>query len=209
MFPKAPALDITYKQYLDQIARIDLKPLEEKLGVRVENDEVVIPFLGTQYFVSGRGINDSSGKQPPLEISVVLCQYLLLCPDVSPAEDDWVAYRDFKDAGPLTTFFANNVEKPIADHFAGRLSELEETCAEFGGSHPELELAYDLSTQFLPLPQIPILLLYNDADDEFPAHCSMLFERRADKYLDAESLAILASILAGFLTRKPPRYEGF
>ncbi|CAN2041866.1 hypothetical protein GMMP15_50054 [Candidatus Magnetomoraceae bacterium gMMP-15] len=34
-------------------------------------------------------------------------------------------------------------------------------------------------------------MLFNDADDEFEAKCSVLFERRAEKYLDLECLAML------------------
>ena len=46
------------------------------------------------------------------------------------------------------------------------------------------------------LPRIPLLLLFNDADDEFAAQCAILFERRADRYLDMECLAIIGSLLA-------------
>ena len=38
---------------------------------------------------------------------------------------------------------------------------------------------------------IPIIILYNDADEEFSAKCSVLFESRAEKYLDAECLAMI------------------
>ena len=39
------------------------------------------------------------------------------------------------------------------------------------------------------------IVLFNDADDEFPAQCSVLFERRAENYLDAECLAIAGRLL--------------
>ena len=202
MIAKSPVFKETYKKYLDQVAEIEFKPLEEKLGVKVENDEITIPFFGKPYMVSARGIIDPSGKEPPLEISVVLCKYLLLCPIANPVEDDWVSYRDFKDSGPLTVYFANAVEQPIANHFAGRLDELEEACKTLAGFPPDIELSYELSMQFTPLPRVPVLLLYNDADDEFPAHCSILFERRAEKYLDAECLAILGMLLSVYLRKR-------
>ncbi|MFH0824282.1 MAG: DUF3786 domain-containing protein [Pseudomonadota bacterium] len=37
---------------------------------------------------------------------------------------------------------------------------------------------------------------FYDRDDEFPSHCSILFERRAEKYPDMECLAITGWILA-------------
>lgn len=202
MVEKSSAFEETYKRYLDQIAGIELTLLEEKLGVKVENNEVIIPFFGQPYKVSKSGIIDPSGKQPPLEVSVVLSKHLLMCPDVNPMEDDWVSYRDFKDSGPLTHFFENNVEQPIANYFSERLNELETSCKTLAGFPPAMELNYDLSMQFNSLPKIPVLLLFNDTDDEFPANCSVLFERRAEKYLDAESLAILGILLSAYLRKR-------
>lgn len=71
-----------------------------------------------------------------------------------------------------------------------------------GGYQPLIKLSYELSVQFNPLPKVPLLLLYNDADDEFPANCSILFERRAEKYLDAECLAILGMLLSVYLRKR-------
>jgi len=113
----------------------------------------------------------------------------------------WVAYRDFKDSGPLTSYFPNAVEKPIARQFSGKLRELEKSCKAHGGFPPDIEISYELSMKFNPLPKVPMLLLYNDVDEEFPAHCSLLFEKHADKYLDAESLAILGMILSTYLRK--------
>lgn len=42
-------------------------------------------------------------------------------------------------------------------------------------------------------------MLFNDGDDEFSARCLVLFERRAEKYLDMERLAIVGWLLADYL----------
>ncbi|MGD2028626.1 MAG: DUF3786 domain-containing protein [Desulfobacterales bacterium] len=202
MFATSKVFEETLKNYLGQLGQIEFKYLENRLGVAVEKDEVTVPFFGKPYRVSGKGVMDPSGKQPPLEISVVLCKYLLLCPKTNPITDEWVSYRDFKDSGPLTVFFLNAVEQPVASHFSGRLDELKASCDRLGGYQPFMKLSYELSMQFSPLPKVPLLLLYNDEDDEFPAHCSILFERRAEKYLDAECLAILGMLLSVYLRQR-------
>jgi hypothetical protein len=53
------------------------------------------------------------------------------------------------------------------------------------------------------LPRIPILLLFNGADEEFPARCPMLLDRRAGKYLDMECLAIAGWALSAYLLEIP------
>jgi hypothetical protein len=51
---------------------------------------------------------------------------------------------------------------------------------------------YSETTIFLvsALPRISLLLLFNDGDEEFPAKCTVLFQRHAEYYLDPECLAI-------------------
>jgi hypothetical protein len=191
----------TYKDYIAQVAGIDLKSIEQKLGVQVEGNEIIIPLFGRPHKVSENGITDPSGKQPSLDICVILCKYLLLCPGVSPKEKEWVSFRDFKDSGPLTSYFANDVERAIATYFARRLDDMKQTCKTLGGYQPDIEANYDLSMQFDALPQVPVVLLFNDADDEFPTKSSVLFERRAEKYFDAECLAMVGRLLFTYLKR--------
>jgi hypothetical protein len=179
--------------------------LEKYLEVAVEKEEVVISFFGKPYRVSAKGIAGPSGKKPSLEVCVVLSNYLIRCKEAYLIGDEWVSYRDFKDAGPLTVFYTNAVEKPVAEHFSGNRRELEASCRSLGGFSPDLEMSYELCMKFFPLPKVPMLLLYNDRDEEFPAHCSLLFESHADKYLDAESLAILGMILSLYLREKHQR----
>ena len=51
-----------------------------------------------------------------------------------------------------------------------------------------MELPYDLAIQFKALPKIPLLLLFNDADDEFPEDSiNYLVQKKLDKM--AELLA--------------------
>ena len=48
-------------------------------------------------------------------------------------------------------------------------------------------------------PKMPVLLLFNDADREFPAQCAVLFERRAENFLDMECLAMVGMLLFEYL----------
>jgi hypothetical protein len=181
----------TYDHYLARISQVDLGLLKERLGVMVDGKEIVVPLFGRPYRVSDRGILDPSDKRPPLDICVILCKYILTCPDESHVGLDWVTYKDFKDSGPLTTYFSHDVEHDLAAAFSGRVGLMALAGERLGGYSPELNLAYDLSVQFDALPRVPVIVLFNDADDEFPAKCTVLFQRRAERYLDAESLAML------------------
>ena len=185
----------TYENYLAQVNGIDFNYVKQKLGVEVEKNKIIIPLFGKPYEISAAGISDPGGKQPMLDICVILCKYILLCQKISPKGQNWVSYRDLKDSGPLTSYFVNDVERAIATHFNSRLDDMKNAGRILKGYSPDIEVSYDLSMQFDALPKVPVVMLFNDADDEFSATCSVLFERRAENYLDPECLAMVGRYL--------------
>jgi hypothetical protein len=192
----------TYNGYLSRIAEIDLKFTADKLDLKMSDKDVMIPFFGKTYRVSPEGIEDSSGKQPHLSVSVILCKYLLMCPMIEPQGGNWMSFKDFKDAAPLIQAFFNTVTLPIADSFSTRLADLNQACQKIGGYSPKDDYPYDLCMQFDALSKVSLLLLFNDKDEEFPAQCSVLFEKRVEKFLDMECLAMIGMLLCEYLKRE-------
>jgi hypothetical protein len=181
----------TYKDYLSRIAELDFPFIADKLGIQMDGQDAIISFFDKRYRISAKGITDLSNRQPHLSVSVILCKYLLMCPMIEPLGGNWMSYKDFKDAAPLIQTFYNTVTQPIAETFSSRLAKLETAGKRIGGWPPADDYPYDLAMQFDALPKVPMLLLFNDKDDEFPAQCSVLFERRAGKFLDMECLAMV------------------
>jgi len=191
----------TYNDYLSRIAGIDLKFAADKLDLQTSGENIMIPFFDKTYRVSAEGIADPAGRQPHLSVSVILCKYLLMCPMIVPLGGNWMSFKDFKDAAPLIQSFFNTVTLPIADSFSGRQADLELAAENIGGYPPADDFPYDLSLQFDALSKIPLLLLYNDKDEEFPAQCSVLFEKRVEKLLDMECLAMVGMLFCEYLKK--------
>ena len=191
--------DEIYRDYLDQVSRINLGTVKDALGIVVNGQEAVIPLFGRDYRLSGQGIFDPDGRRPSHSVSVVLAKYLLMCPEVAPRESEWVAYRDFKDAGPFVYGFRVNAEDNVAKTFSGRKKALEELSAQLAGRPSQDDYPGELKMRIDALPRVPMLMLFNDEDEEFPSQCSLLFERRAYRYLDMECLALCGWILAEWL----------
>ena len=187
--------DKTYRQYLKRLEARPFEGREAGLGIDVAGDAVIVPYFGRPVRLTTDGLVDANGQQPDFSDCVVICRYLIMAPAVEPRQKEWTAYRDFPDAGPLTVFWGDAVEGPLARQFSGRVDTLAMACHALGGTLPPVEIACDLCRQFLPLPKVPLLLVFNDADEEFPAAASLLLERRAASYLDAESQAILGHVL--------------
>ncbi len=153
---QAQIFEKIYKDYLSQISGTDFDAVAEKLLIRVEENEALIPFFGNSYRVSAKGISDPSGKKPDHSVCVVLFKYILLCPEQEPKEDGWVSYKDFRNAAPFAGAFVNNAERPIAANFSGRLDELRKASQLLGGIPLKTELSYQLSMRFDALPKVPL-----------------------------------------------------
>jgi hypothetical protein len=207
---RSEAFDRIIADYLQQVAGLDLTGRADRLGIAAEGRQAMIPFFGFTHRVTPEGIFGPGGRPASHAVSVILFKYLLLCPEQAPRGEDWVTYRDFKDAAPFVEGFLNTAERPIARDFAGRCGELETACRRLGGQSAPLDITADLVVRFAALPKLPLVLVFNDRDDDFPAACTLLFQRSALGYLDMECLAMCGMVLARWLRRHdadPPPWE--
>ncbi len=195
---KAEVFEQTYRQYIKQIAEIDLAARAQILGAREKEEALEIPFYGKPHLVSRSGVFRPSGERASFAICVLLCCYVLQCPDGSPDPGEWVTYREFKDAGPLVNYFTSNTNKIIETTFAGRIDALRDACAKMGGQIVD-EPAFDVACMFNMLPRIPVFFRFNDWDDTFSSQTSILFRQSAEKHIDMECLAIGGTYLTGNL----------
>jgi len=199
-----PMFEKNYENYLRQMDDIDFSKLAPILKFRVneENRTAEIPFFNTIYRVSPFGVVDEHGKRPDYGICVILLKHLLMCPQWVPAARDWVTNRDFADSGKgQDTGLSEYAVSAIARRFAGHLDRLKAAAGALGGISPATEYPYDFSAVFRALPRLPVLFLFNDADTQFHAHASILYERRADHFLDAECRVMVDWCLFEYLKR--------
>ena len=203
MQSKNPIFEKNYHAYLNDLSGLDLSDRVEVLDITVEkqSNTASIQYFGKKYSVSTEGVVGPTGQRPGYEVCVVLLKYLLMCPKRLPIEDDWINYRELKDSGPLAAYFSNNTLGALTKNYEERKDVLESVVSFIGGVQPQQNYPYDVAVEFRVLPRIPILLLFNDKDEEFDAQTSILFERRADRFLDAECLAMLAGYLPIWLKK--------
>ena len=79
--------------------------------------------------------------------------------------------------------------------FSGKVKELRKACEAYGGKQHDIDVPYEIAYRFDILPRISVVLLFNDADEDFPAQCKTLFQKHVEHYIDPESLAIALGYL--------------
>lgn len=190
----------TCQKYFEEICRTDFLARAEILGVQVENRGLVIPLYDQVFLFSSDGIRAQGGEELLPAVQVMICKYILTCPfDKLPVlSNELVTYREFKDSGPLTSYFTTNTNKTLESAFAGNVAGLEVRARQLGGTIVDSDM-YNLAVQFFAFPRIPVFLNFNDQDESFPAACSLLYHASASTFLDMECLAMTGTLLTGKL----------
>ncbi len=204
-----PVFDKNYEDYLKQLDSTPMSRWESILDIAVDEKRrtAQIPFFQTRYRVSPAGVVDDRGKRPDYGTCVILLKYLLMCPPQIPCDEDWIAYRDFADSGQTQNVgLADYAATTIAKRYAGGLERLRAAVNAIGGRPPEIDYPYDLATVLPALPRVPILFLFNDAEEPFPARAFILYQRQAAHFLDAECRVMVDWYLLEHLeqTEAPP-----
>jgi hypothetical protein len=201
MVAPSKVFDETYRGYLEEIRHIDFLSKADMLGLQRDNKYLVIPLYDKIYRFGAEGVIDIAGEKVTPAVQVIICKYILTCqelPALNNTLGELVTYREFKDAGPLISYFTTNTNKTLESTFAGDIATLKHRAQEIGGKLVDSDL-YDLSIEFHALPRVPVILNFNDRDDQFTACCSILYRSSAEYYLDMECLAMTGTLLAGKL----------
>jgi hypothetical protein len=196
---KSRVFEQTYQNYLTELSKIDYLARAPLLGLETVDDKLIIPLYDQLYHLSPAAVSSPATAQVSPAVRVILCRYVLSCPTILPAiSKRYMTYREFRDAGPLVSYFTSNTNKTIESHFSRKPELLQQRCIDLGGVAEKNETC-DFSFTFHALPRIPVILNFNDADDMFDASCSILYHESAQYFLDMECLAMTGTLLAGKL----------
>ncbi len=174
----------------------DLGEVAERCGGRYEPgppEAVEVTFLGVPHRVGRDDVEALEGPEPTVWVKIFLLIYATRATG-EPPEGRWVSYRELPNTVSKSRSFEACAAR-IARAFEGRPGELEQAAARLGGErvpHDSAPWAY----RFRALPRVEILLLFWDADEEFPARAMILLDRGVLGCLDQEALVFLAEAFA-------------
>ena len=161
------------------------------LGGAVRGDKAYVPLFGMEWRVEDDGFY-RDGRRLDTIGSILAARYLLQGGNGRAAGQltgSWLPYRDLKDGAQFASYIKAHLEEPIAREFSGRRDVLAGRLEAIAAKPYSAGLRADLVLVVEPLPRVPILCLFWDRDDEFPASFQFLFDASAQTYLDLECLA--------------------
>jgi hypothetical protein len=183
-----------------KVAPLDFAALAARLGATY-GEEGGRPYLSLPYFGYCLQVFKDELRYPPGALAdpwdaILLYNYIASQGD-EPVADRWIAYHSLPNSVSKAKTLAR-LEQKLADHFAGRAAELKERAFQLGGEMVAVggEDA-DVQAAFRPLPRVPLLLLFWDAEAEegFAPQARFLFDASVSTYLDLESMLFLVEHL--------------
>jgi len=145
-------------------------------------------------------VEAASNQANPLEQAFLL--YYLSTADGAPLTGKWISFSELQDGRFYIQAFQGYTGQELVRAFDDDRFAFEQAAQALGGiSHPLGDAAYI----FQALPNAPLLAVYWQGDEDFPASCQILFDAAANHYLPTDAYAILGSFLTRMLIRSKPK----
>jgi len=194
------SLTISLEVLQEKVAPLDFAALAQGLGATY-GEEAGRPYLAVAYFGYCLQVFKDELRYPPGALAdpwdAILLYNYIASRGQEPPTGRWIAYNSLPNSVSKAKTLAH-LEQKLADHFAGRAELLKERASQVGGEMVAVggEDA-DVQAAFLPLPRVPIMLLFWDTDPEedFAPQSKFLFDNSVTHYLDLESILFLVEHL--------------
>jgi hypothetical protein len=170
-----------------QVHLADAAAAVPRLGGTLKNGVPLVPVFGVDCEVKSDGAY-KYGRRLDVVGSILIARYLLQA-GTDDVGESWLPYRDLKDGGQFATHIKVHNEDRLAEFFAGKLEVLRRQFGRLSADRCSGNFAADIAVIVRPLPKVPVLCLFGDRDEEFPASFRFLFDASAPAYLDLECLA--------------------
>ena len=138
----------------------------------------------------------SEVELPVFQLALLL--YYFVTADGAPLGGQWISFAELPDGRFYNQAFQGYSGQELARCYANDLPGFVLAAQSLGGERQPLG---DASFSFLALPRVPVLVVYWQGDEDFPASCQVLFDSSASHYLPSDAYAILGSTLTGRLIK--------
>ena len=189
----------------ERSAAMDIKDLPGRLGgqlIDTDNGAALkLPYFNGHILIAGGQITTPEGSELNRWEQVFIYNHMAQGGSCKPT-GTWKGFREFPNTVSKIRNMVAEVEVPLIDRFKGRSADLETAARQIGGQ--DMTNAFptaDRAIYFQPLPRVPVLLMFWDADpdDGFEAQAKLLFDETVVEHLDIESMVFLSERLRQLL----------
>jgi len=189
----------------ERAASMNLEDLPERIGGSLHNDgdrtHLRLPYFRDAINIFEDGVEHDDGSELNRWEQVFLYNHMAQGGRREPT-GEWKALEEIPNTISKIKSMKEYVETPLIERFSGYCDELNAAGIAIGGiNFQQSGPSADVVMYFRPLPRIPLLLLFWDADPEegFDANVKLLFDETIVEHLDIESIIFLSERLGQLL----------
>jgi len=186
-----------------ELEKWDFEKIRESLGARlIQKDEgpgLSIPYFKQTIAITRKDVEDESGAEVTPWEKILICNYVI-GGAVEPS-GSWVGMESLPNSVSKIKSLKSHCENPLAEHFAGRISELPSVVEQIGKPIDLSEEKVDFAAEFRVFPKLIIRVLWWDTDpsEGFQCRTKFLFDSRVLQTIDLESLVFASERITDHL----------
>ncbi|MBW1952448.1 MAG: DUF3786 domain-containing protein [Deltaproteobacteria bacterium] len=188
----------------EKVAPLDFAALAPGLGADYSQEDGR-PYLIIPYFGQPLQVFKDELRYPP-EVSedpwdaILLYNYIASQGQQLPT-GKWITFQDLPNSVSKVKT-QKRLEEGLAAQITGQVEHLQSQAAALGAKPASQVTTADVALVFWPLPRVPILLMFYEADaaEGFVAQTQLLFDAQISSYLDLESTLFLVEKLIARLS---------
>ncbi len=182
----------------ERAAAMDIEALPDRIGGAVKKDDkgkyLELPYFNDYIIIRPEKIEKKDGSALNRWEQVFILNHMAQGGSAPPT-GTWKGLEAIPNTISKMKSMKAHVEVPLLNRFAGHPDELKKAALAIGGEDCLAEFpTADVAVRFTPLPRLPVMLLFWDADpdDGFGAEIKLLFDETISEHLDVESIMFLS-----------------
>jgi hypothetical protein len=189
--------DSIYLGLLPRLAECDFEESAGRLGLDYDSGRVRAHFLGRDYVITHAGVEPLDSQPANVNLRSVLLYYLLSKGSGNP-EHAYVLFENFpRLVGGLGSPIGL-MSTPLERKFGADYTAFGKAATQLGGAEEDSQPGSH-AWRFELLPKIAARLVFQEADEDFPAQIQIMLDQAALRFLDFECLAVMMGCLVSAL----------
>ncbi len=181
----------------NEFLKLDIISLSDRFGFEYDDENIYVPYYGKTYIInrSSGVMTDSADRNKSVNFGPLMSIYHLFyfSKPYAKVRGEFVPFRNVKNASPFAPNFERSVQSGLARPFDGKKDLLISACETLGGKKiPQGDVGY----VFYAFEKImPVMMVFWDGDDEFPAQANILFDADITDFLHEETVCCIGGDL--------------
>lgn len=191
-----------WESYRGKLKDLPRKEISKASGITLdESNNLIFHSLGEKIVVTKDDIINENDTLT--EHDKILVYYYLLHAKELDGKYDFCDYRNFYSKLKVRDVKQEEFEIKLQNSVGNDLERLKNALIKLGGEiFEEFKDVYDLSFILHIFPNIPILILYRQGEEEFEPYCKFMFDKGCSVCFDSEGLEHLSDYVVGKIIKK-------